>query len=132
MYYLWRCFQSCMHSWASWFLQLELSSQSAFYTISCLEQSSNHLYHVFILQLTLRKHAADPEFTELFKEGVALYLSGEWLAAKALLERADLYMREAAPILGGDGPSRTLLAYMGSQNFEAPKSWKGYRPLTSK
>jgi hypothetical protein len=82
--------------------------------------------------LTLRKHASDPEFTELFKEGVALYLAGDWPAAKVLLERADLFMRESAPVLGGDGPSRTLLAYMGNQNFEAPKGWKGYRPLTSK
>lgn len=82
--------------------------------------------------LTLRKHAVDPEFQGLFKEGVGLYLGGDWKGAKVLLERADLYMREAAPTLGGDGPSRTLLDYMGNQNFEAPKSWKGFRPLTSK
>ena len=81
--------------------------------------------------LTLRKHAADPEFLEIFKEGVALYLSGDWQGAKKQLERSDLYMRESAPALGGDGPSQTLLQYMKNQNYEAPSTWKGYRPLTA-
>jgi hypothetical protein len=82
--------------------------------------------------LTLRRHAADPEFQDIFKEGVAAYLAGDWPSARTQLERADLFMREACPVLGGDGPSRTLLEYMGNQNFEAPKTWKGFRPLTSK
>jgi len=82
--------------------------------------------------LTLRKHATDPEFLSLFKEGIKLYLAGDWAGAKTFLERSDLFMKENAPILGGDGPSKTLLSYMSNQNFEAPKSWKGYRPLTSK
>ena len=32
----------------------------------------------------------------------------------------------------GDGPSRRLIAYIESENFQAPENWKGYRPLTSK
>ena len=82
--------------------------------------------------LTLRKHAVDADFLDTFKDGIALYLSGDWPAAKLLLENADRMMRIAAPALDGDGPSKTLLAYMGNQNFEAPKSWKGFRPLTAK
>ncbi|KAJ1440570.1 hypothetical protein B484DRAFT_443343 [Ochromonadaceae sp. CCMP2298] len=82
--------------------------------------------------VTLRKHAVDLEFQNTFKEGVELYLNGDWAAAKGLLERADIMMSELAPVLGGDGPSRTLLSYMKNRNFEAPKTWKGFRPLTSK
>lgn len=81
--------------------------------------------------LTLRQHVTE-EFLEVFKEGVTHYLAGEWKEAKTLLESADKLMFEAAPALGGDGPSKTLLNYMQERNFEAPKSWKGYRPLTSK
>ena len=82
--------------------------------------------------LTLRRHATDPEFLSIFKEGVALYLAGDWPAARVMLTKADDYMRECAPVLGGDGPSLTLLEYMGNQNFEAPKNWAGFRPLTAK
>jgi hypothetical protein len=82
--------------------------------------------------LTLRAHATDPEFLTTFKEGISLYLAGNWQGAKVLLEKSDAYMAEAAPSLGGDGPSKTLLSYMANQNFEAPKSWNGYRPLTAK
>lgn len=81
--------------------------------------------------LALRAHVT-VEFLDVFKEGVSLYLSGEWKGAKTLLEKADTMMRDAVPALGGDGPSRTLLNYMGEREFEAPKTWKGYRPLTAK
>jgi hypothetical protein len=82
--------------------------------------------------LTLRAHAVDPEFQSTFKEGIALYLGGDWAGAKVLLEKADVMMATAAPELGGDGPSQTLLRYMRDQNFEAPSTWKGFRPLTAK
>lgn len=82
--------------------------------------------------VTLRQHATDPEFQTTFKEGIALYLSGDWANARLLLEKADLQMAALAPALGGDGPSQTLLRYMGQQNFVPPSTWKGYRPLTSK
>merc|ERR1712224_324885 len=65
--------------------------------------------------ITLRRHATDPEFLQLFKDGIAQYLAGDWPAAKKLLEKSDQFMRESAPVLGGDGPSRTLLEYMGNQ-----------------
>ncbi len=57
---------------------------------------------------------------------------GDWTTARGFLERSNTYMLETCPILGGDGPSQTLLRYMANQNFEAPASWKGYRPLTAK
>ena len=82
--------------------------------------------------LTLRAHSLDPEFQTTFKEGVALYLAGEWENSRVLLEKANEIMGFLAPALGGDGPSLTLLQYMKNQNYEAPSTWKGYRPLTAK
>lgn len=82
--------------------------------------------------LTLRQHAVDPEFQATFKDGIALYLAGDWSGARGLLEKADAMMAALAPALGGDGPAKTLLSYMSDQNFEAPTTWKGFRPLTAK
>jgi hypothetical protein len=31
-----------------------------------------------------------------------------------------------------DGPSTTLLNFMATHNFVAPRNWKGYRELTEK
>jgi len=52
------------------------------------------------------------------------------LKAKEIFEKSDSMLKNTP--LGGDGPSRTLLNYMDERNFEAPKDWKGYRPLTAK
>jgi len=81
--------------------------------------------------LTLRAHVT-PDFLETFKSGVNLYLAGEWITAKEILERADSMMLELAPSLGGDGPSKTLLNYMSNFDFKPPSDWHGYRPLTAK
>jgi hypothetical protein len=48
------------------------------------------------------------------------------------LEEANFLMKKNAPVLDGDGPSKTLLEFMKEFNFEKPKNWKGFRPLTSK
>jgi hypothetical protein len=82
--------------------------------------------------LTLRKHATDPEFQQLFKEGITAYLDGDWQTARKLLERSDLFMKECAPALGGDGPSRTLLEYMCNQKIESPNTRQGFTQRTSK
>lgn len=81
--------------------------------------------------LLLRAHVSK-EFSSLFAEGVALYLSGDWPGARTLLSQADELMAKNVPALGGDKPSQTLLSYMADLGFTAPSSWKGYRPLTSK
>lgn len=81
--------------------------------------------------LTLRAHV-NTDFLETFKEGVQMYLAGDWMEAKSMLEKADGMMAKLVPSQGGDGPSRTLLNYMGNCEFKAPPSWKGFRPLTAK
>jgi class 3 adenylate cyclase len=81
--------------------------------------------------LTLRAHVTN-DFVETHKAGIAAYLSGDWTAAKELLEKADRMMLELVPSLEGDGPSKTILNYMKNRSFQVPSDWKGYRPLTSK
>lgn len=81
--------------------------------------------------LQLRAHVTD-KFLHTFNEGVKAYLAGDWPAARTFLEDSDKQMAEAAPSLGGDGPSQTLLSYMSDHGWTAPSTWKGFRPLTSK
>ena len=80
--------------------------------------------------LMLRAHVKE-DFTAQFSEGIKVYLEGDWMAAKKLLETANKTMAEAAPTLGGDGPCITLLNYMEARDWKAPSDWAGYRPLTS-
>ena len=79
--------------------------------------------------IQLRKHATI-QFAETFKSGVDAYLIGNWNIARQKLEEADRMMVNSDT--GGDGPSRTLLNYMGLREWVCPSDWKGYRPLTSK
>ncbi len=81
--------------------------------------------------MALRAHVTET-FLTTFAEGVSAYLAGDWTTARQRLETSDQLMREAAPALGGDGPSLTLLRFMGEHRWIAPASWKGFRPLTSK
>lgn len=80
--------------------------------------------------VTLRKHVTE-SFSLNFRSGVDCYLQGDWSNARGFLEKANELMAEV-PTMNGDGPSKTLLKYMEAHGWQAPPSWKGYRPLTSK
>lgn len=80
--------------------------------------------------VTLRKHLT-PQFLTEFKTGVDTYLQGDWPEARKHLEKANELMAQV-PSKSGDGPSLTLLRYMEAYGWQAPSSWKGFRPLTSK
>ena len=82
--------------------------------------------------LILRAHANNEDFINTFKNGVSLYLDGDWSTAKKELEKANDMMKTLAPTLGGDGPCLTLLDYMREKGPNAPEWWKGFRPLTAK
>jgi hypothetical protein len=79
----------------------------------------------------LRRHIT-VEFMDTFQEGFKHYIQGDWPRARVYFERSNELMATAAPSLGGDGPSQTLLNYMKSLEFKAPKGWNGYRALTNK
>lgn len=73
-----------------------------------------------------------PELHALHAAGVSCYLRGDWTQARDKLQQVDNTLKDGG--FGGDGPSRTLLGFMGRRGFEAPPEWdeKKGRALTSK
>ena len=63
-------------------------------------------------------------FIEMWRNGFKEYINGNWEKSKEILQ--SLFDEKK------DGPSNTLLNYMGFFNFKAPENWKGYRSLTEK
>ena len=63
-------------------------------------------------------------FREQHRAGLRFYLQGNWPKARQLFEEA--LDKEQ------DNPTRCLLDFMEENDFEAPKTWKGYRILTEK
>jgi len=80
--------------------------------------------------LTQLRCLATPRFKCAFEKGLDDYLGGRWSDARESLEKADHMM--ASNDIGGDGPSRAILKYMKSYDWDCPSDWKGHRPLTSK
>ena len=70
------------------------------------------------------------KFRECYRQGLDFYLSGDWEKARTHLIKANELMIESD--VGGDGPSKSLLFFMESREWNCPRDWKGYRPLTSK
>jgi len=66
-------------------------------------------------------------FFQEFEKGYVNYESGEWDVAKEVFE-------ETVGMVQGvqDGPSKALLEYMGTFDFQAPANWPGYRELTDR
>ena len=77
--------------------------------------------------VALRAHITE-KFRVEFKKGVDSYIAGKWGKARTHLEKCV----KLNPHVGGDGPSQTLLGFMGGHRFQAPVDWPGYRALTSK
>ena len=79
---------------------------------------------------------------------VKKYLDGEWAEARIILTAVDCCVSKRLQMFGlssmssadlnnevpGDGPSRTLLAFMSSRGFVPPQDWDSAvgRALTSK
>jgi class 3 adenylate cyclase len=78
------------------------------------------------------RHQFKTEFKMTFEEGLEQYLGGDWMTAKGIFERVNEMISKIPSFEKGDGPSNTLLRYMEAHGWQAPASWKGYRPLTSK
>ncbi len=76
------------------------------------------------------RHLATSTFKETYRQGLENYLSGDWEKAREYFIKADSLMINSDS--SGDGPSKTLIAYMRKRDFQCPHDWKGFRPLTSK
>ena len=70
------------------------------------------------------KKPADEKFFRNFQKGVNCYLVGDWESSKELLSNS-LGIKK-------DGPTKTLLKFMQSNNYEVPEDWKGFRELMNK
>jgi class 3 adenylate cyclase len=103
----------------------------------------------------LRRHVSSPTESEhdikkLHSKGVKAYLDGDWIGAKDILNIVDnavgvnikkfchapgvMELEHVNEGVIGDGPSKTLLAFMAKRQNKAPDGWdpaKG-RALTSK
>ena len=70
-----------------------------------------------------------------FDAGVQSYLSGDWSASIASLNRAELLYGQGDK---RDGPTKSLLDQMAARGNSAPNDWipeaqtRGFRQLTSK
>ena len=67
----------------------------------------------------------NPEFTELWNDGMDNYQKGDWINAKKCFE-------ECLKIESKDGPGNTLLRYLNDNKCVPPKNWEGVRELLSK
>ncbi len=65
------------------------------------------------------------EFDDMWRQGMASYISGNWGRAKECFERTLRMLNTKDK----DGPSNTLLNFMGETNFRPPSDWKGHREL---
>ena len=84
--------------------------------------------------LRLRSPITQP-FLNAFNDGINAYINGDWHNAKILLLQANQIMKEHMSrynIDKGDGPSESILNYIGSFGYVAPACWKGFRVLNSK
>jgi len=77
--------------------------------------------------VTMRKPFTK-DFEDKFKAGMESYISGNWSKARDLFETTLKMLHNKEK----DGPSNTLLNYMGEYGYRAPHDWKGFRELTEK
>jgi hypothetical protein len=106
----------------------------------------------------MRSHISE-DFMAAFNRGRDEYLAGNWPLAVRLLKSADKIMFQRVIEEGfagqsfvddkfqqsvadfneddervsmGDGPSQRIIKYIADMGGEAPRNWKGYRPLNFK
>jgi len=73
------------------------------------------------------------EFFQDFEKGFLNYEAGEWdVAARVFGQTAKMLKNRSWHSDPIDGPSRALLDFMFSYNFQAPASWRGFRELTDR
>ena len=62
-----------------------------------------------------------PDFLEVYSKGFEAFEEGEWAQSKVLLEQALVLAPD-------DNPSKKILNFMKTTNFEVPTPWKKCRP----
>lgn len=101
-------------------VKLQIEQRKTLYSYGCVDiwlQSNPEV-------LRMRKTYSGG-FLPLFNMGFENYLQGEWSMARRLLSRTRMMLGFV------DGPSVALLKYMEAENYKAPRTWEGYRDLSS-
>lgn len=76
--------------------------------------------------LHFHNFASREPFIKSYKKGFKNYLLGDWNKSKEYFEKCLMMDPQ-------DGPSKTLLEYIGSLDYESKRvNWDGYRVLTDK
>lgn len=97
-------------------------------SLSFVEYEDEFKQHPDILKM--REGVAD-SFLKDFKRAVEFYVAGEWMKAKEILRSTRTYTSvHGEQVI--DGPSESLLVFMSTHGFAAPKTWRGFRELTEK
>ena len=96
-------------------------------TLSVMEYSDEFKQHPDIVEM---RKGVSRQFLDEFQRGLELYTNGEWLQARDVLQKTRTYLKAQGQVV--DGPSDSLLTVMQKHNYNAPKSWKGFRELTEK
>jgi len=65
------------------------------------------------------------EFCQEFEIGYVNYEAGEWDVAASIFEHTVEMLKDVE-----DGPSKTLLEFMKTYDYQAPRSWPGYREFS--
>jgi len=100
-------------------------------------EKSFEVHHVFDTDNNVRRMRERffLSFYQEFEKGYLNYEAGEWDVAEQVLRKTKTMLRCAGGdygMISEDGPSRTLLEFMGSHGFKAPPGWPGYRELTER
>jgi hypothetical protein len=69
------------------------------------------------------------EFFQEYEKGYMNYEAGEWNVAGEVLRRTVSMLSDQ---MNEDGPSRALLNFIESHNYQAPHGWQGYRERSEK
>lgn len=97
-------------------------------TLSIIEYSDEFKQHPDIVEM---RRGVSRQFLDDFRRGLELYTDGEWSKARDILQKTKTYVNALGQEVV-DGPSDSLLTVMQKYNYNAPKSWKGFRELTEK
>lgn len=76
--------------------------------------------------IKLMRSPYSKEFFDTFKRGFDHYIKGNWQKSREVLSRIE------ENYVDHDAPTRLILRTMSEYDFQAPKSWNGYRVLTEK
>lgn len=74
----------------------------------------------------------DYGFMDKFSAAYDSYTKGKWDNARLQLEECRTLRKNLKGETIEDGPSVTLLDFMGNHNFIPPRGWEGFRELTEK